>query len=260
MPTPWPSFITLAQEAADSTPSKTLLTYIREGGSIGYVIILLSFAAVTLIVMHFLRIRVSRLAPPDSVFSLDRMLRENDIQGALRFCNDRANDSFLTRVFGAALARCSRSPFGFLELRSAVEEAGQEQLSRLHRSNEPIGLIASVAPMLGLLGTVVGMVLAFDTISTSKGLARPDQLAGYISLALVTTVLGLVVAIPVTATYAYIRNRTDALAAEVAQIIEELSSHLHAMPGSAPGGASPGERRTAAQRPGTPAPAGSAAP
>jgi biopolymer transport protein ExbB len=251
--------LTLAQNTqAGEAPSKTLLTYIREGGSVGYVIIILSFVAVALIIVHFIRIRVSRLAPAPAVYNLDRLLRDNDVQGALAYCNDQENDCFLTRVFGAALARCARSPFGFLELRSAVEEAGQEELARLHRSNEPIGLIASIAPMLGLLGTVVGMVMAFDTISTTKGMARPDQLAGYISLALVTTVLGLIVAIPVTAVYAYIRNRTDALAAQVAQIIEELSSHVQSVPGATAASA-PGERRVAA-RPGAPTSSGAGVP
>lgn len=221
--------LTLAQAGADTPPSKTLLEYIREGGSIGYVIILLSFVAVALVIVHFIRIRTSRLTPPAIVHTLDRMLRENHTETALAYCNEPDNECFLTRVFGAALARCARSPFGFLELRTALEEAGQEEVARLHRSSEGVALIAAVAPMLGLLGTVVGMVLAFDTISTSKGLARPDQLAGYISLALVTTVEGLIVAIPCTAVFAYMRSRIDHKAGEAARIIEELSTHLQSI-------------------------------
>ncbi|VAX38857.1 MotA/TolQ/ExbB proton channel family protein, partial [hydrothermal vent metagenome] len=121
---------------------------------------------------------------------------------------------------------CSRSPFGLLELRTALEEAGQQEVARLHRSTDAIGLIASVTPMLGLLGTVVGMVGAFDTLSVSEGVAKPDQLAGNISVALITTVLGLVVAIPCTAVYSYLRNRVDSLVADIGDLIEELASHV----------------------------------
>lgn len=234
----------LAQEA-EAAPTKTLLEYIRSGGFIGYVIILLSFVAVGLIIAHLIRNRPSRLAPPVVVDDLQRLLRTNDVEGAIAYCEHPDHDSFLTRVFGSALVRCSKSPFGLLEFRSALEEAGQEQVARLYRSTDGIGLIASVAPMLGLLGTVVGMVGAFDTIAGTKGAAAPDQLAGYISLALITTVQGLVVAIPCTAVFSYFRNRIDHHANDIAKIAEELASLMEAGPDSA----KPPARRPASPRP-----------
>lgn len=223
----------LAQQApTPPTPpapeGKSLLEHIASGGPIGYVIIGLSIIAVALIVMHMLQIRPSRLSPPLAVEDLQRMLRKHDVRGAIIYCQDPGNDSFLTRVMGSALTRCSRSSFGFLELRSALEEEGQEQVARLYRATDGLGLIASVAPMLGLLGTVVGMVGAFDTISTAEGFARPDELAGSISVALITTVLGLIVAIPCTAVFTYFRNRIDHYASEVSQTIEELAANLEA--------------------------------
>lgn len=247
-------FFTLAQTptggavAPPPAAEKSLLEYIQAGGAIGYVIILLSFVAVALIVVQLIRLRIGTLAPPEAVQRLDQMLRENDTEGAIAYCAEPGNDSLLTRMFGAALERCSKSPFGLLELRSALEEAGQEQVARLHRATDPIGLIAAVAPMLGLLGTVVGMVGAFDTIAGTQGFARPDQLAGYISLALITTVQGLIVAIPCTAMYTYLKNRIDHLAGDVGAIVEELSSHLHSN-GDPAGPAS--ERRPAARPAGT---------
>jgi biopolymer transport protein ExbB len=200
--------------------------------------------AVALFIVHLITVRVNRLAPPDVVANLERMLRATDTESAQRYCLDRQNSCFLTRVFAAALARCARSPFGFLELRSALEEAGQAEVERLHRGTEGVGLIASVAPMLGLLGTVVGMVLAFETIAGSQGFARPDQLAGYISLALVTTVQGLIVAIPATGAFTFMRHRVDRLTGEVGQIIEELASLLQATPEGA-AAPKPAERRAA---------------
>lgn len=234
--TGWWGSLLLLQGGADET-GKSLLRYIAAGGSIGFIIILISFAGVGLTAAQLIRVRERRLAPAEAVAELDRLLREGSTNGALAFCNSPENDSFLTRVVGAALDRCARSPFGFLELRSALEEAGQQQVARLYRATDGIGLIASVAPMLGLLGTVVGMVGAFDTITLSEGPARPDELAGNISQALVTTVLGLIVAIPATAMYTFMRNRIDTLVADVGGTIELLASHVEGVGQTAPGGA-----------------------
>lgn len=231
----------IAQDQAPTQSSTSLLEHVASGGPIGYAIIVLSFMAMALIVTHIIQIRASRLAPPEVVHRLDVMLRDNNVAGAIKFCQTPENDSFLTRVFGSALVRCSRSPFGFLELRSSLEEAGQEQVARLYRSTDGIGLIASVSPMLGLLGTVVGMVGAFDTIARTEGFAKPDQLAGSISVALITTVLGLCVAIPCTAIFSYFRNRIDHFASEVSNVIEELAVHLESQTG---------DRQPAARRPG----------
>lgn len=245
--------VSLVLGQGESPPSKSLLDHIASGGPIGWTIIGLSIIAVGLIVMHLLQLRESKLAPPAIVSGLDRLLAQGDTEGALQYCRLEDNDCFLSRVFGAALTRCSRSAFGFLELRTSLEEAGKEQVARLYRAVDGIGLIAAVAPMLGLLGTVVGMVGAFDKISTSEGFARPADLAGNISVALITTVLGLIVAIPATALYSFFRNRIDSLASRMAQVAEDLSAHLEQS-------ASGGQARAPARRPSAPqtrtAPAG----
>jgi biopolymer transport protein ExbB len=237
-----------------AAPDKTLVQYIASGGEIGYIIVGLSFTAVVFIIAALVRLRRSRLAPEEEVSALDRMLRAGSIEQAITYCSAPEHDSFITRVMGAALLRCSRSPFGLLELRSALEESGQQEVSRLHRSTDAIGLIASVAPMLGLLGTVVGMVGAFDTLSLSEGVAKPSQLAGNISVALITTVLGLIVAIPCTAVYSYLRNRVDALVGDIGDLIEELAAHVEqgATPGAASGAPAQARRGTPAPQPSAP--------
>jgi|GEM_PF-590765 len=241
---------TLALLAQTEVHRKSLLEHISSGGPIGMVIIVLSFIAVVLIVAHMVQLRLTRLAPEGIVDDLDRLLGGNDVAGALTYCQDKENDTFLTRVVGAALARCSKSPFGFLEFRSALEEAGQDEVARLQRSTEGLGLIAAVAPMLGLLGTVVGMVGAFETISTSEGFARPDQLAGSISVALITTVLGLIVAIPCTAAFTFFRSRIDHLSAEIARTTESLLAHVESASGAAAPGAKGGAARVRPAAPG----------
>jgi biopolymer transport protein ExbB len=213
-----------AAGAATASATKSLWQYIEGGGLIGYVIIGLSVVAVAMAIVQFVRLRTEKLAPPAIVEAIERGMHNNDTKGVMQFCNQPENDVFLCRVVGQALSRCSRSPFGMLELRSALEEAGAGEATRLSRPNEVIALIASIAPMLGLLGTVVGMVGAFDTIAGTQGAAKPADLAGYISIALITTVQGLVVAIPCTAAHSYFRSRMEKCAGEVAAIAEGLAA------------------------------------
>jgi biopolymer transport protein ExbB len=218
----------------DDGTARTLWHYIEGGGIIGYCTIGCSIVAFALAIVQLVRVRSIAMAPPPVVEALGKYLADNDVQGAIRFCNAEENDSFLSRTFGAALQRCSRSPFGFLELRSALEEAGASELTRASRPNDIIALVATLAPMLGLLGTVVGMVGAFDTISTTQGSAKPADLAGNISLALITTVQGLVVAIPCHAIHHYFRNRLERCAGEVSAIAEGLAADFEASVGVKP--------------------------
>jgi biopolymer transport protein ExbB len=211
----------LAQEGGTS-----LIEFINAGGLIGYLIILLSIVALAFLVMHLIQIRESALAPPAVVEDVERLLARSRVDQAIEYCEASENACFLTHVLGAGLARYARSPFGALELKSALEEAGQEQVARLYRSTDALALIAGIAPMLGLLGTVVGINGAFATISTAEGFARPDQLAGDISLALVTTIMGLTLAIPATAAVTFFRNRIDRLAGDAASIVDALAGRL----------------------------------
>jgi len=220
----------LAQQApgasAQTNHGVSVLDLITAGGVVGYFIVLLSVAALALIIMHAMQIRAAAMAPPEHLAALRELLAQRDADGALAWCTNTEKPSFFSRIVEAGLSRCKRSAFGYLELRSALEEAGQEQVAKLYRSTDGLGLIAGIAPMLGLLGTVVGMVGAFDTISASEGFARPDQMAGDISKALVTTLMGITLAIPATAAFTFFRNRIDAISTDIAGQIEELASTL----------------------------------
>jgi biopolymer transport protein ExbB len=238
---------TLAQEALSEQASTSLIDYIHQGGSVTYLLVVLSLVAVSLIIRNMIVFRPTRLAPPEEFDRLDGLLRQNDVQGAIAFASAPENGSFMTRVFGASLVRCSRSPFGFLELRSALEESGQRETERLHRFNEGIGIIAAIAPMLGLLGTVFGMIGAFSAIGTLEGAARSHQLAASMSLALISTAVGLIVAIPCTVAFTLFRRRIDTLVADVTDRIEQLARNIE-QAGGEPGLAGQRPPRPAAMR------------
>lgn len=242
------TMLTLAQDAAAKSVTKSLLQYIQDGGIISYLLVMLSLVAVTLVIRNMLIYRRSKQAPEDVFYRLDELLKGGDTDGAMAVCAAFENRSFLTRVFGAALQRCARSPFGFLELRSALEEAGQREADRLHRYNDSIGIIAAVGPMMGLLGTVIGMIGAFATIGQLEGAARSQGLASYMSVALVCTAEGLIIAIPSTVCFAIFRRHVDNLISDIAERIEDLTRNLEQMSGG-------GEEKPATPaRPARPAP------
>lgn len=230
----------LAQDATNSTDMR-LLDYVTKGGAVGYILVALSLVAVCLIIANIVALQLPSLAPPRVIHGLEEALKRNDVEAARAVCADPANDSFLSRMFGSALTRCSRSAFGFLEMRSALEEAGTRQVDRLTKLTDAVGLVAALGPMLGLLGTVFGMVGAFRTIGTLEGAARSNELAVYMSHALVNTALGLVVAIPCTAFFTFFKRRTDRLAGEIGQIAEDLASYMQGkgQPAAAPRPAAP---------------------
>jgi len=209
--------------AADEVakPSRTLLDYIESGGIIGYTLIGLSVFAVSLAIINFIQLRRSKMAPVDVVVEISRLLREGNTAAVAQLCAAPEADCFLTRVLRSAIARCNRSPFGFLEVRTALEEGGQRELDSLSRPTDGLGLIANLGPMLGLLGTVIGMIGAFGAIGEAEGAARSQQLAMFMSLALVNTALGLIVAIPCTFAYALFKKRTERMGAQVSDIIED---------------------------------------
>lgn len=228
------NMLILAQ-SEDPEQGLSWLDTIRAGGPVGFIIILLSVAALALIIMHLVQIRRGALIPPVQLEQIDSMLARGDVAGALEFCLDPDNDNYLTRILAGALTRYQKSAFGAFEIKNALEEGGEEQTARLYRSTDALGVIGSIAPLLGLLGTVLGMVGAFESISRSAG-SNHEELAASISLALVTTLMGLILAIPCVALFTFFRNRIDALGAEAAMEIERLTLHLEsASPGRQPG-------------------------
>jgi biopolymer transport protein ExbB len=230
IPAPSPPW-SLAQ--TDASDSVSWLETIQSGGAVGFIIIALSVVALTLIIMHVVQIRRGALMPPHQVEAIDEMLSRQDVAASLEYCLSPDNDSYLTRILSAGLTRFQKSAFGAFEVKSAIEEAGEEQTARLYRSTDALGVIGAIAPLLGLLGTVLGMVGAFESLSRSAG-SNHEELAANISLALVTTLMGLILAIPCIALFTFFRNRIDALGSEAGMEIERLVLYLESAPSSGP--------------------------
>lgn len=234
--------------AASTGSGTTLLQLIQYGGVIGYTIIILSIIALAMTIVQLVRIRKERLVPPELVRELAEALRRRDIAGGLAVCRREGNACFLTAVVEAGLVRYGRGAMGPWEYKKAMEDAGAEQVGRMYRATDALGWIATAGPLLGLLGTVVGIIQAFDVIAVAQ--ARPGEMAAAISKALVTTALGLLVAIPITGVFTFLRNRIEHFAAIAAGVIEEITAPLD------PTATSPTPQRQAATGPGRPATGG----
>lgn len=188
----------------------------RAGGIIGAIIAGLSVAMVALIVEHFFSIRRKALMPNGLAEALHQQISAGRFLEARQQCKSRP--SFLAHVVEAGLAEAD---LGYEAVEKAMEDAATEQAARLFRKIEYLQVIGTLAPMLGLLGTVWGMILAFLEFE-SKANPQVAELAPGIYRALVTTLMGLGVAVPALAAYAIFRNRIDELAAEATLMAEQV--------------------------------------
>jgi len=208
---------TISDYAVEVPKKDTIWSIILAGGAVGWVIIFLSTAAGALVIEHLLTIRRSTMIPQELADRLFLLVKSGDRAKAVELC--QANPGFLSNVVLPALMQ-PWSRWDYVE--KAAEDALAEQTGRLYRKTDWLSLIGNIAPMLGLLGTVVGMIVAFRQLSISGGMAIGADLAEGIYLALVTTVEGLVVAIPTLAAHSMLTNRITTLAGDVAFTIEQI--------------------------------------
>lgn len=188
------------------------------GGGIGWLLWGVSVILVALIIHYFLTIRRLTILPGMTLDQIREMFGAKQYREAIDLTAEQAD--FLSYTIHAAL---SEAPHGYAAMERAMEEAAEERTTKFLRSIEWLNLIGNIGPMLGLLGTVWGMIGAFFTI-VQLGSPDPKALAGDIGVALVTTVLGLCVSIPALSVYAIMRNRIDALTSEAILTAQELIS------------------------------------
>lgn len=206
-----------APAAEEAPQARTMWDNIKAAGTCGWIQILLSVVGLALILEDFVSIRREKLIPPHVLSELESLFDEEEYEEAMDLCDNE--DSLLSRLVGGALAKIGG---GYARMREAAESISDEEATTLMQKISYVSLIASIEPMLGLLGTVQGMISAFDKIAALKTAVSPSDLADSISLALVTTLIGLLVAIPMLSVYMFLRNRVIKLVQEATAITLEL--------------------------------------
>jgi biopolymer transport protein ExbB len=200
---------------------RSVFDMVMNGGPLMVPIAFCSVVALAYVVERSVRLRPGELGTRVLGREILATLEAGGPAAALRLCRER--DGSLARVLAAGLARTGApAP----EVEKAVEDAGEREVRRLSANLRPLVVIGMIAPLLGLLGTVWGMIEAFSSIALQGGLGKPELLASGISQALVTTAAGLAIAIPAQAATSYFRGRIDRFARAAEDLYLELESQL----------------------------------
>ncbi len=184
-----------------------MIEIIQKGGPVMYPIILCSILALAIVIERVYHLYKAKIDTKDFMNNVEITIKRNRIAEAIKICDKTPGP--IAHIVKAGIMKHDRSR---QEIRESIEDAGHQEVPRLERHLSLLATIAHISPLLGLLGTVTGMVRAFQIIqekSASFNPVSPGDLAGGIWEALLTTVAGLIVAIPTVVLYNYLVNRVD---------------------------------------------------
>lgn len=187
------------------------------GLAVIWLLIIASFVCMSLTLLFTTRYRRKSIMPDETREDIENLLAEKKYKDAIAYAAD--DESFLGKITSAALSEAAN---GYGAMERALEEKGDAETTKILRPIEILNVMGNIAPMMGLFGTVYGMIVAFQSLVDAGGSPDPVDLAAGISTALVTTFWGLIVAIPALAAYAVVRNKIDALTTESLLVAEEI--------------------------------------
>ncbi len=194
-----------------------LLEMFFKGGVIMYPILLCSVIMVYVAIERYLTLRKAQLDVGQFMMKVRSLFQRGEASAVLAFCSQK--DAPIANIIRRGVMKHDQ---GDQKVREAVEDAGKEEVYHLEKRISWLASIAGIAPMLGFLGTVTGMVAAFQQIQSLAGTVNPGDLAGGIWEALITTVFGLVVGIPAYALHNYFVTRVARFVHEMEVTSSEL--------------------------------------
>ena len=188
---------------------------LEQGGFWMYMILATSIVAIGIIIERFIFLFFKyNINASAFMTQIQKLVMANNIDRAIKLCN-AAPSAALARVVKAGLTRANK---GEIQIQNAIEEATLEVLPGIQKRTGALQAVANIATLMGLLGTIVGMIKAFETLATVSADKRQEQLGANISLAMNTTAFGLIVAIPCIAFYIILSGMTK-------KIIDEIDQH-----------------------------------
>jgi len=185
--------------------------FIVQGGMVMYFLLASSILALTIIFERSWSLRRSVVLPAQEIEEIEEAVRSGNVDAAVQLCSD--NNTAMSRILWVAL---NNRGVKRAVMKEILEEIGRQEVAHLERFIGVLGVIAAVSPLLGLLGTVIGMIEVFQVISI-EGVGKADILAGGISKALNTTAAGLSVAIPALVAYRIFESRVNSFVIEIEQ-------------------------------------------
>ena len=213
-----------APDNAPAMPSNLLAwTYDALGPYYTILFLAISITLLSLVVMCLLSVRMENFCPTDLVEGVEQQINEGNVQAAAEMV--RSDESFLGQVLSAGLSKLDR---GYDHAVEAMQEVGEEETMKLEHQMSYIAMIGSISPMVGLFGTVQGMIVTFQVIASATATPKPSELAKGISTALFTTLVGLLIAIPAIVIFSILRNRVQRLTLKVGVESENLLERFEA--------------------------------
>lgn len=217
-------FAQAASSAEATGSSRSLWSLFQSAAPVSYLLALTFMAGLALTLEHIFSITEEKLAPPDLVADLEALIDEEQYDEALELC--QSSDSYYARVLGGGLVVREA---GYEEMLHEIETVAQAATFNLNTKISYLSLIGNIAPLLGLLGTVTGMITSFQKIESMKN-PTPSDLAHGIYEALVNTTLGLFDAIVFLAVYFYFKNKVSSLTLKMNLMVAELVKKIHLTP------------------------------
>jgi biopolymer transport protein ExbB len=204
-----------------------LFSMFLKGGIIMWPILLCSIIGLTVIIDRYIVLRKAKINIPAFMVRIRGLIKKKDISGAISYCMEEKSP-----VANIVRKGLKKYRLGHERVKEAIENAGSQEISKLEKGLPVLATVAGIAPLLGFLGTVTGMISAFMTIEDLAGTANPSDLAGGIWEALVTTAFGLMVGIPALAFYNYFLSAVkktvgdmETVANDVIDVIQDSSAH-----------------------------------
>jgi len=209
----------VAENASTSTENLTFMSLLKSGGLVMWPLGLCSLISIGLIIYNGIVIQAPRLLRPDVVEQVRLALDELNFQQARSVCE--TNSCLITNILNAGFERVKSEDFRLTSIEKGIEDASAEEIAAHLQPINYLSVIATIAPMLGLLGTVAGMIKAFRAMALG-GMGRPELLADNIGEALITTATGLIIGIPVMVAYFYFKNRYTGIVSSINRICGNL--------------------------------------
>jgi biopolymer transport protein ExbB len=216
---------TLDASAEGGLANRSLLGIIRDGGFLMYPLFACSFVLLVFAFERSISLRTGRVIPGPFVRRFQHQIEEGqlDREQAMLVCEE--NGSPIAKIFAAAVRKWGRSA---VEVEQAVIDAGERAASELRRYLRIFNGVATISPLLGLLGTVFGIIRAFNDIASSDAMGRMEMLSKGISEALFTTAMGLLVAIPAVVLHLYFVSRVDRLVIQIDSASQDVVQTISA--------------------------------
>jgi len=195
----------------------TLWQMLKTGGFIMLVLAVISVVTTAMVIYNFMTLKITVLAPRHFSEEVVKRLEEGKFKSVQTMCKTEQN--IISAIIVAGLNRLGKGP---LIVREAMENCARKEIGNLWQNISYLADIAAVAPLIGLLGTVLGMIQAFNVIAFQTAVVKPILLAGGVSKAMVTTAGGLIVAIPAMLFYTYFKGRVQ----DITNVIEAYSTDV----------------------------------